>query len=75
MTKTNKRVERVMRNRTLTPEEAARDAEVRRAVEAEFPPAHSPRHPNPGSLSGALQAALQSASVAGGHFWMQPVTC
>jgi hypothetical protein len=34
--------ERVMRTRKLTPEEVARDREIRRKVEKEFPPARPP---------------------------------
>ncbi len=38
----NRKLERVFRRRPLTAEEAARDKEVRRAVQAEFPPATTP---------------------------------
>jgi len=56
-----KRIERVVRTRRLTPEEAARDEQVRRAVEAEFPPAPPSRRSSPGSLSSALQEAIKGS--------------
>jgi DNA-binding phage protein len=52
-----KRIERVVRTRRLAPEEAARDEEVRRAVEAEFPS----RRSSPGSLSSALREAIKGS--------------
>ena len=38
---TEKKLERVMRTRSLTAEEAAKDDDIRRVVEQEFPPALS----------------------------------
>ena len=52
----SKKIERVFRGRRLSPEEVARDEEVRRKVQAEFPPA-----PPSGSASGALSQALKNA--------------
>ena len=49
-----KKIERVFRDRRLTPPEIARDAEVRRKVQVEFPPAV-------GVGAGALSAALKDA--------------
>lgn len=53
--------ERVMRERKLTPEEAARDREIRRKVEEEFPPAESSLHAGPSPLSQALKRAIQQS--------------
>src|SRR5260370_19213692 len=50
----SKKIERVFRERRLSAEEVARDEEVRRKVEAEFPPA-----PPSGSASGRLSQALR----------------
>ena len=55
----SKKIERVFRERRLTPEEIARDEEVRRMVQAEFPPAA----PN-GSVSGRLSQALRDALLS-----------
>ena len=52
--------ERVFRNRPLTVEEAARDNEVRHAVEAEFPPA--PRESRSESLGEALRKAIRDST-------------
>lgn len=54
-----KKIERVFRDRRLTPDEVSRDAEVRRQVQAEFPPASTGRVS--GRLSHALQEALRSS--------------
>ncbi len=51
-----KKFERVFRDRPLTPEEIARDAEVRRKVQVEFPPLASSN-----SESGRLTQALREA--------------
>jgi DNA-binding phage protein len=52
------KIERVFRDRRLTPAEVARDEEVRRQVNAEFPPA-ARTHVAPGRLSQALKDALR----------------
>ena len=51
-----KKIERVFRERMLTAEKIARDQEVRRKVQVEFPPAQSTT-----SLSGRLSQALRDA--------------
>ena len=56
---TEKKVERVIRNRRLTPEEVARDEDIRRRVEEEFPPAPPSHHAVPGSLSEDLREAIR----------------
>jgi hypothetical protein len=53
-----KKLTRIMRTGRLTPEEIARDREIRRKVEAEFPPA---RRPVPHSLSEALKTAIRES--------------
>ncbi len=52
----SKKIERVFRRGRLSADEIARDAEVRRKVRAEFPPA-----PPSGSASGRLSQALKDA--------------
>lgn len=52
-----KAFERVMRTRTLTSEEVARDKEIRRKVEEEFPPAR----PSPSAGGHYLSEALRKA--------------
>jgi hypothetical protein len=56
----SKKIERVFRERRLSPEEVARDEEVRRKVQAEFPPA-APSGSVSGRLSQALRDALQAS--------------
>ena len=56
---TERKVERVIRTRRLTPEEVARDADIRRQVAEEFPPAPPPHHAAPGSLSEDLRLAIR----------------
>lgn len=56
----SKKIERVFRERRLSPEEVARDEEIRRKVQAEFPPA-PPSRSVPGRLSQALRDALRSS--------------
>ena len=51
--------ERVFRNRQLTPEEVARDEEVRRQVQEEYPPAKR-AHPS-GAISEMLKQAIRSS--------------
>jgi DNA-binding phage protein len=52
----SKKIERVFRDRRLSAAEVARDEEVRRKVQAEFPPAVAS-----GSASGRLSQALKDA--------------
>ncbi len=54
--------ERVFRNRPLTVEEAARDNEVRRAVQAEFPPAAAQHASRSDSFGEALRKAIRDSS-------------
>jgi DNA-binding phage protein len=56
-----KRFERVFRDRPLTPEEFARDEEIRRKVREEFPPACSEAAFRPDSLSAALREAIRGS--------------
>jgi transcriptional regulator with XRE-family HTH domain len=51
---------RAIRDRHLTPEEAAADEEVRRKVMQEFPPAR-PAEPEAGVISDALRAAISTS--------------
>lgn len=54
-----KNLKRVKRDRRLTAKEVARDREVRRKIEAEFPPDPAPPIPNP--LSEALKTAIRGS--------------
>ena len=56
-----KAFERVFRDRPLTPEEFARDEEIRRKVRQEFPPARSGAAFRPDSLSDALREAIRGS--------------
>jgi hypothetical protein len=56
----SKKIERVFRERRLSPEEVARDEEVRRKVQAEFPPA-TPSDSASGRLTQALRDALRTS--------------
>ena len=56
---TAKKFERVTRTRKLTPEEAARDREIRLKVEEEFPPAGASIGVGPHCLSDALKQAIR----------------
>jgi hypothetical protein len=55
------KLERVIRTRRLTPEEVANDAEIRRRVEEEFPPALPSPHAGTGTLSKALRDAIRGS--------------
>ncbi len=55
-----KRLKRVIRTRKLTPAEAARDREIRRQVQAEFPPRERPMASE--SLSAALKEAIRQST-------------
>jgi hypothetical protein len=56
----NKKFERVFRKGRLSPEEVARDEEIRRKVRAEFPSV-APRDSSSGRLSEALRDALRAS--------------
>jgi antitoxin component HigA of HigAB toxin-antitoxin module len=56
---TEKKSERLFRTRRLTPEEIARDREIRSKVEKEFPPLKKAPFADPGGLSEALKSAAQ----------------
>jgi transcriptional regulator with XRE-family HTH domain len=56
-----KTFKRIVRDRHLTPEEAAKDDQVRRKVTQEFPPAR-PAEPQAGAISDALRAAIAASS-------------
>jgi transcriptional regulator with XRE-family HTH domain len=56
-----KKLQREFKDRRLTPEEVARDEEVRRKVQREFPPAQSKSSASPGLLSGALKDAIHAS--------------
>lgn len=56
-----RKIERGFRERRLTPQEIARDAEDRRQVEADYPPAPS------GAASGLLSQALRDALRTSGR--------
>lgn len=62
----SKKIERVFRERRLSPEEIARDEEVRRKVKTEFPPAASS-----GCASGRLSQALREALRTSGKSMYQ----
>ena len=56
-----KKFRREFRNRRLTPEEVAQDEEVRRKVQAEFPPARPTHSTSPESLSAVLKQAIRDS--------------
>ncbi len=56
-----KKLERVVRTRGLTPEEVAKDVEIRQRVEQEFPPALPSSRAGTGTLSKALREAIRSS--------------
>jgi len=55
-----KKFKRLTRPARLTPDEAARDKELRQKIMQEFPPAQS-LHPEAGAISDALRAAIQAS--------------
>ena len=59
----SQKIERIFRERPLTPDEAARDERIRNAVQAEFPPAIKTSGSNPLSdaLRNAIRQSIQSA--------------
>ena len=56
----SKKIERLFRERRLSPDEVARDEDLRRKVRAEFPPA-APSGSASGPLSQALKDALRAS--------------
>ena len=58
----NNKPGRIYRNRLLTADEAVRDNEVRRAVQAEFPPATTPHESRSASLGEVLRKAIRDNS-------------
>lgn len=56
-----KKIERVFRMGMLNPDQIARDAEVRRKVMLEFPPATRSVSVGAGSLSAALKDAIRAS--------------
>ena len=56
------KVIRVFRSRRLTPDEIAEDQELRRKIQAEFPPA--PPEPIPDPLSETLKNAIQQSEMS-----------
>jgi ribosome-binding protein aMBF1 (putative translation factor) len=57
-----RRLERVRRSGPLSLEEAARDRELRRKIQEEFPPARPPSPPAPNSLSEILRRAIRESN-------------
>lgn len=57
-----KKFKRVFRDRRLTPSEVAADAEVRRKIEAEFPPGKAPSHGHSSALTDLLKQSLRESS-------------
>jgi hypothetical protein len=55
-----KKFKRVTRSSRLTPAQAARDKQLRQKITEEFPPLET-QAPEPGSISDALRAAIQSS--------------
>ena len=56
-----KKLERVMRSGRLSAEQIAKDREVRRKIQDEFPPVQD--EPIPNSLSEALKRAIQESKI------------
>lgn len=56
-----KKIQRVFREDKLTPDQIARDAEVRRKVMQEFPPAVRSASAGAGRLSAALKDAIRAS--------------
>lgn len=54
-------LQRVIRSRNLTREEAARDEEIRRKVQQEFPPVRPLSPPVPDSISETLKRAIKNS--------------
>ena len=58
----NRKLERVFRDRPLTAEEATHDNEVRRAVQAEFPPVTASHESRSDSRGEALRKAIRDST-------------
>ncbi len=56
-----KKFERAIRTRSLTADEIAKDIEIRRRVEEEFPPAIPSSPAGAGTLTSALREAIRSS--------------
>jgi len=54
-----RKLQRVVRSGHLTPEEVAKDAEIRRQVQEEFPPARPLSPAAPDSMSESLRRAIE----------------
>jgi hypothetical protein len=57
----SKRLERIRRSGSVSPEQAARDRELRRKIHEEFPPARPASPPAPDSLSETLRRAIRES--------------
>lgn len=57
----SQRLERIRRSGPVPPAEAARDRELRRRIQGEFPPAHLVSPPAPDSLSETLRQAIRES--------------
>lgn len=57
----NRKLERIFRDRSVTTAEVAHDEEVRRAVQAEFPPANTSHEARTDSLGEALRKAIRGS--------------
>jgi transcriptional regulator with XRE-family HTH domain len=57
----SKRLQRIRRSGPISPDEAARDQELRRKIQQEFPPARSASPPSPDSLSECLRRAIRQS--------------
>jgi len=56
-----KKLERIFRTQKLTSEEVAKDEEIRRKVQEEFPPARPAHSSIPGSFSETLKKAIRTS--------------
>jgi transcriptional regulator with XRE-family HTH domain len=56
-----KKLQRVFRDRPLTPEEVASDREVRKRIAAEFLPSRAPFRPQSSSLSDLLKKSIRES--------------
>ncbi len=57
-----RKLQRVTRNRPLTPEEKAKDREIRRKVQEEFPPAPRTMEPITQSIADSLKQAISASN-------------
>jgi hypothetical protein len=60
----SRKIERVYRDRKLTPEEVARDEQILRQVQSEFPPARPAGPSAPDSLSETLKEAIRHSELS-----------